>query len=115
MFLTALLVALALPASAQTTATRVAERDRFVALTNGKALTRFAIRLEVAPNGTIGGRAFGRDVTGQWTWEDGFFCRAMEAGSTVLERNCQAVYLMDDALRFVADRGQGDTADLAIR
>lgn len=112
--LAALALTLIAPAAFAETATRIPDKGSFVNIVEGRDLTRFAVRLNVSPAGSITGRAFGRDVIGSWTWEDGFFCRAMTAGSTVLERNCQAVYQMDGKLRFIADRGTGDTADLAI-
>jgi hypothetical protein len=73
------------------------------------------VRLVVRADGGLTGRAFGRAVTGSWTWEDGYFCRTITAGSRVLPRNCQTVARDGDTLRFTADRGAGDTADLRLR
>jgi hypothetical protein len=53
----------------------VQSRDSFVSLVQGKELRRFGIRLTVTPDGTIQGRAFGTPVTGQWDWDNGYFCR----------------------------------------
>jgi hypothetical protein len=108
----ALLLLAAAPAAAFE---RVASRDAFVALTQGRALTALGIRLNVSPEGGITGRAFGRDVSGSWTWEGGFFCRTLSAGDRDLPRNCQLVERRGDVLRFTADRGAGDTADLRLR
>jgi hypothetical protein len=105
---------LASPAMASDYA-RVNDRSTFVKLVSGKSLTSLGVRLTVSPSGTISGSAFGRSVTGAWTWNDGFFCRTMKAGSTVFERNCQVVQQNGTRLRFIADKGAGDTADLRIR
>ncbi len=94
---------------------RVADRGTFVNLVSGKGLTSFAVSLTVSPSGGIGGRAFGRNVKGSWTWSDGYFCRTMQAGSTAFPRNCQLVQQNGNRLRFTADKGAGDTADLRIR
>ena len=103
------------PSLADTGFMRVETRDGFLALVQDKPLKRFGIRLDVHPDGRIDGRAMGRDVTGSWNWEGGFFCRTLEYGAQVLERNCQTVALRGDTLRFTADRGAGDFADLRMR
>lgn len=94
---------------------RVDSRDNFVSLVNGKALTRFGVTLNVSPDGRITGRAFGKPVTGDWSWQNGFFCRTLIFGSDNLGANCQTVERRGQTLRFTADKGAGDTADLRIR
>ena len=109
-----ILIPLAAPAMAEGYA-RVTDRGAFVDLVGGRKLTSLAVTLEVSPSGSIGGRAFGRDVTGEWTWEDGYFCRIMQAGDRKFARNCQVVQNIGDRVRFTADKGQGVTADLRLR
>lgn len=104
----------ALPALADSYA-RVTDRGDFVGLVGGKTLKSIGVSLVVTPSGKIGGRAFGREVTGAWTWDDGFFCRTMQAGDRTFARNCQVVQRQGDRVRFIADRGAGDVADLRIR
>jgi hypothetical protein len=94
---------------------RVNDRGAFVELVKGKSLTTFGVTLSVSPSGGIGGRALGRDVTGSWTWNNGYFCRTMKAGSRAFPRNCQVVQQNGNRLRFIADEGKGATADLRIR
>lgn len=107
------LVALATPAIAFTPVQR---SDQFVALVQGKTLTRFGVSLVVGSDGTIQGRAFGRPVTGNWDWSnDGFFCREMSFGQRNIPRNCQRVLVQGTTVRFIADRGAGDQADLQLR
>jgi len=95
---------------------RVQDRDNFVSLVKDRALTRFGIRLRVSQNGEITGRAFGKDISGDWTWDRGFFCRDLFADGDVLDiENCQTVQVRGNTLRFTSDRGQGDSADLRLR
>ncbi|WP_101067518.1 dihydrodipicolinate reductase [Roseovarius salinarum] len=94
---------------------KVDDRDRFISLVDGRKLTRFGIRLAVTPDGEIAGRAFGRDVSGAWRWRSGYFCRSLYWGSTDLGPNCQAVKVQGRTLRFISDRGQGQSADLRLR
>ena len=96
--------------------TAVDREDGFLGLVTGKELTRLGITLIVTPDGAITGRAFGRDVTGRWDWsDDGFFCREMRFGQRPIPRNCQQVLVNGATLRFIADRGTGDTADLRLK
>ncbi len=93
----------------------VQTRDAFVGVISGKALRRFGISLDVTPDGSIAGSAYGAKVTGRWTWEGEFFCRTLNFGSTKYERNCQQVLVKDRTVRFIADEGKGDQADLYLR
>lgn len=108
-----ILATLASPAMADYV--RVADRANFVALVSGKSLTTLGVSLIVSPSGSISGRAFGSDVTGNWTWSNGYFCRTLKAGSRSFARNCQLVQQNGNRIRFTADKGAGDTADLRIR
>lgn len=94
---------------------RVTSRAEFVALVQDRALRTGGIRLTVAPGGTIDGRAYGFRVTGTWTWNDGYFCREMKAGPQSLPLDCQVVQRRGDTLRFTAQKGKGDVADLRIQ
>lgn len=94
---------------------RLASKEAFLGSVQGRVLTRFGITLQVTPKGAIQGRALGRNVTGSWVWSDGFFCREMAWGSRVFERNCQQVLRQGNTIRFIADRGAGDVADLTLK
>ncbi len=110
----AVLVALApLPALAELT--RITDRDTFVSTVQGRELSRLGVSLQVSPNGSIVGRALGRDVTGTWSWENGMFCRTLDAGDRQFARNCQVVSVDGSSIRFHADQGTGDIADFRIR
>ena len=93
----------------------VREESTFRSLVEGRELARFGVRLEVLPQGQITGRGFGMNVSGQWEWRDGYFCRTLEFGQSGDPYNCQLVLQDGDTLRFISDQGQGDQADLRIR
>jgi hypothetical protein len=113
-FMIVLLATFATPAMAEEY-TRVTDRGAFVALVSGKTLTSLAVSLTVSPSGKIGGSAFGRNVTGSWTWSNGYFCRTLKAGDKTFARNCQLVQRKGNRIRFTADQGAGQVADLRIR
>lgn len=94
---------------------QVQDQTSFVGLVNGKHLTRFGIKLNVSNAGGIQGDAFGRPVTGQWRWEDGYFCRDLFWGQRDLGPNCQLVTVRGNTIRFYADRGQGQYADFRMQ
>lgn len=94
---------------------RVESRGDFLALVEGRALTRLGITLIVSPDGRIAGRAFGTPVSGAWQWQNGYFCRTLFHGKRDLGQNCQTVEQRGGSLRFTADRGAGMHADLALK
>ena len=113
----ATLAALAMFTSSVTAAEEFApviEETEFVSLINGKDLKRFAIKLTVTPDGQITGRGFGRDVSGDWTWTGGYFCRDLFWGETDLGFNCQQVLRNGETLRFIENKGEGRYADLRL-
>jgi len=89
--------------------------DGFVSLISGRELRRLGIRLTVSPQGEIEGRAFGAPVTGEWTWQGGYFCRDLFWNGDDLGYNCQLVQADGDVLRFTSDQGAGMSADLTLR
>ena len=103
------------PRTAQAEEFRVVDSDTlFVALIEGRELRRLGIRLTVTPTGEIQGRAFGGPVTGQWRWENGYFCRDLFWNDTDLGYNCQLVQENGPTLRFTSDQGAGMFADLTL-
>lgn len=94
---------------------RVTERNAFLGLVEGRTLTSLGVSLQVLPDGQIAGRAFGSQVTGTWDWRNGLFCRELVAPTRSFPLNCQVVQRDGSTLRFIADEGQGDRADLRIR
>lgn len=94
---------------------KLTEKANFVQAVQNKELTRMGIGLDVTPDGKIIGRAFGRDVRGNWTWQDGYFCRDLYWGQRDLGYNCQEVKLHGETIRFTSDKGTGQFADLKLR
>ena len=94
----------------------VTERTDFVALVQGRELTRLGIALRVTGDGRISGSAMGREVSGTWEWRERYFCRVLEWGGKVVDSyNCQAVEVEGAGLRFTSDEGRGDSARLRLR
>jgi hypothetical protein len=92
----------------------IRDQSEFLGVVTQGELTRMGIRLTVSPEGGIEGRAFGRDVTGSWSWDDGYFCRDLFWGETELGFNCQEVARDGRSLRFTSDRGAGQSASLRL-
>ena len=95
--------------------TIVKNRSDFENLVIEKKLKRFLISLSVTSDGKIKGSAAGRNVTGDWDWIDGFFCRTLLWGKRELKYNCQQVTFDGKRLRFISDRGKGQSASFAVR
>jgi len=118
--LSALLLTLAVhtaPAVAQDFMS-VPDEQAFRALIDGRELRigLYNLSLRLAADGKIEGSAMGWGITGQWRWEDGYFCRAMDWSGKAIPDNCQLVEAKgEDTLRFTADRGAGDQASFRLR
>ena len=81
-----------------------------------KDLTRSGVRLKITDRGEIVGCVFGRKVTGDWSWRDGYCCRDLFVGGNELDaNNCQLVQVKGDTVRFTSDKGAGDSADLRLK
>lgn len=104
----------AAPASAMDA---ISSRDAFMQTLDGRDLRigLYGLTLSVRDDGSIRGRAMGRDVTGDWTWQEGYFCREMKWGSRDIPFNCQLVQADGTKMRFTTDRGAGDSADFRLR
>ncbi|MCV6586231.1 MAG: dihydrodipicolinate reductase [Marinibacterium sp.] len=88
---------------------------QFRQVVTGKTLTRPLIKLRVDPKGRISGKGMQWDVTGSWSWRDGYFCRDLVWGGDDLGYNCQEVRVSGNKIRFTSDRGAGDYADFRLR
>ena len=95
--------------------TTISERPDFENLVKDKKLERFLISLSVTGDGKIEGSAAGRDVSGDWDLVDGYFCRPLMWGERELKYNCQKVTFDGRRLRFISDRGAGQSASFALR
>lgn len=96
----------------------VTDQSTFLSLVENRELRNFfyGIKLNVLGNGQIQGRAVGWDVTGSWSWQDGYFCREMNWGGDPIPYNCQLVEVEgNDRMRFTVDRGAGDSASFRLR
>lgn len=109
----AALLALATPALADYQ--KVTEKSEFVALTNGKSLTRPLVNIQVLPNGQISGRGAAWAITGNWQWKDGYLCRSLAWGGDDLGYNCQSVEADGNKMRITSDKGSGDSANFTLR
>lgn len=94
---------------------RVGDSRAFETRVVGRNLTRTGIRLQVLPDGRITGRGLAWAVTGDWAWQDRYFCRTMDWSGYEIAYNCMAVLADGESVRFIADRGTGDSADFRIR
>ncbi len=101
--------------AAQAEFTQVTNQDEFLRLVEGKKLTRPFVELTVDPNGSIEGMGARWEVTGNWTWRDGYFCRDLFWGGDELGYNCQEVRAYNGRLRFTSDKGKGQSAVFRLK
>ena len=115
--LTTLLALTPLPALADGFAP-VSEQSEFLSLVKDRELKiyLYGLTLRVKEEGTIEGSAVGWDISGTWSWQDGYFCREMEWGDRPIPYNCQLVEVRgEDRMRFTVDQGAGDSATFRLQ
>jgi hypothetical protein len=96
----------------------VRDQSAFLDLVKDRVLRigLYNLAISLQPDGRIEGSALGWAITGQWQWQDGYFCREMDWSGTPIPYNCQLVEVQDgDKLRFTVDRGAGDAAVFRLR
>lgn len=94
---------------------KVETREAFMGLVSGKTLMRPLVRMTVSGNGTIEGMGARWEITGNWSWKDGFFCRDLNWGGDDIGYNCQEVRSKGNRIRFTSDKGSGDYADFRLK
>lgn len=112
-----LALAAAAPAAAESFEP-VKDKDRFLDLVQNRELRigLYNLSLNVLPDGRIAGSALGWNITGQWAWKDGYFCREMDWSGMEIDYNCQLVEAQGaEKLRFTVDQGKGDSATFRLR
>lgn len=65
-------------------------------------------------DGTLGGNFDGTDVTGTWTWENGFFCREGMLGDFEIEYDCQIIEINGNTMRGTTKQGSGPTVEVIL-
>lgn len=96
--------------------TRVSDGAQFQSIVQGRSLSNrlYGVTLSVNAGGTLSGAAMGWDITGTWSWQDGYFCREMNWGGDTIPYNCQLVEQDGNMLRFTVDRGAGQSAKFRL-
>lgn len=112
----AIIFSLLLPTAAAAEFSVVSDRNTFVGLMEAGQLKHnlLPIRLRVSADGLINGEAVGSEVTGNWDWDNGYFCRTMAWGSREIPFNCQLVEVDGRKVRFTENQGQGRAATFRI-
>lgn len=96
----------------------VRDKEAFLSLVKDKDLRigLYNLTLKVTPDGKITGSALGWDISGNWKWEDGYFCRDMDWSGYAIPFNCQLVEERGGReVRFTVDKGKGNSASFRLR
>lgn len=95
----------------------ITDEATFLATLGGKNLSNrlYGVNLAVTPSGQISGIGAGWDITGTWSWQNGYFCREMTWGGDPIPYNCQLVEFNGQDMRFTTDQGAGNSASFRLR
>jgi len=96
---------------------KLQDKDSLITALDGRALTMglFRLSLQVTGDGQISGTAMGWGITGEWTWQDGLFCREMDWSGMAIAPDCQLVEQNGDKMRFTSNAGKGRSATFTLR
>ena len=86
---------------------RITAEQEFRAKAVGKKLVTKSGYVNVGKDGSLRGEFGGRELTGKWYWEDGYYCRTVKLGDRDLGHDCQAVLVTEDGMVFHRGKGQG--------
>lgn len=115
----AAVISLVIPVSASAAEFEpVRDKGEFISLVSGKELRigLYNLSLRLSPEGQISGKALGWQISGDWQWKDGYFCREMDWEGKLIEYNCQLVEKRGaQELRFTSNKGKGDSASFRLR
>ena len=112
-----LLLILTIFASSAFANDRILNRAAFLELVLGKTLgiPMFLVKLRIYEDGSIQGKGMGKQISGLWEWQTGYFCRTLVWGSVEIGRNCQEITLDSRKLIFTSDRGTGRSARFSLK
>lgn len=86
---------------------RIATEQEFRAKAAGKRLVSEVGWVDVGKDGSLRGEFGGRELTGNWYWEDEYYCRTVRLGDRDMGHDCQAVLVTDDGMVFHRGKGEG--------
>ena len=91
-------------------AEEITTKEQFLAEIVGKRLVQDDSWVIISPDGRVTGKGPGKgDIAGEWTWDQGYYCRKITIDDEPFPRNCQEVTLEGDVVSFIHDKGQGIT------
>ncbi len=96
----------------------ISDKKTFLQLVKDRDLRigLYNLTLNILPNGQINGKALGWQISGTWSWKDGYFCREMDWSGYAIKPNCQLVEARPGRdIRFTSDQGTGESATLRLR
>ncbi len=89
---------------------RIIDRETFQREVVGRPLKHSVrdVRIVAQPNGTISGSQGRDEISGKWEFRDGYYCRSLLVGSSLGLKDCQVVYLDENGITLIRQRGRGD-------
>ena len=93
----------------------IVTKQAFLDQVAGRRLIQGDSWVIITPQGTVEGMGPDRNpVSGNWFWQDHFYCRTIHFDGKDLPEDLQSVTVEGDQVSFVHDRGNGDTMTWTI-
>ena len=87
---------------------QITTEKEFRAKVVGKKLITERGNVTIQADGSLTGQLGGKEVSGEWTWDDGYYCRSVAFGNRQLRDDCQMVTIVGKEVTFYRKKGYGD-------
>lgn len=87
---------------------RVLSREQFVKLISNRSLVGDGNRFVLHSDGRISGQIDGAKLSGNWHWEEAYFCRTATIDGNDLDHDREAIELRGNYMRYTRNEGHGD-------
>ncbi|WP_193142759.1 MULTISPECIES: hypothetical protein [unclassified Meridianimarinicoccus] len=93
---------------------RLLSRTAFLKRFADRELVGDGLRFVIHADGRITGQAGTGKLSGQWYWEDGYFCRTASLDGEDLGLDCEIIEYRGDSMRYTRNKGEGEASVVAI-
>ena len=95
------------PGTRESSWKRVTTRDMFCRLFADRELSQGSLRFTIHSDGMMTGTVDGLVLSGNWTWEGGYFCRRAHLAEEDLGTDCEIIESDGHRMRYFPSKGEG--------
>jgi hypothetical protein len=93
---------------------RLSSSEAFLETIADRELAGEGMRFIVHSDGRISGTVGTDLLSGQWYWEDEYFCRTAALNGEDLGLDCEVIELCGNSMRYTRNKGQGTASIVSL-